>query len=153
MLPWKYRLFLWGINGVFAEVVFTAVHDFVVSAATDRKFAGSSSIWSFFLFGLGVVCVTELLHHGLAQLGVPLLARCALYVPTAYVWQIACGLFLDLFGARHWDCTISHHSFSLGVGALEYALVWFLAGLYFEWVMSMLKGVKMTTCTAASLLA
>lgn len=95
---------------------------------------GVSSIWCFFIYGFGGL-LAECARSYLKQLNVPLLGRCVLYVVCVYAWEVACGLLLDCFKARPWDYSDFDYDV-MGLFTLEYAPVWFLGGLYFEYILS-----------------
>ena len=138
MLPWTYRLYFWGVHGVFAEVVFTGVWEFVVSGKWNLM--GVSSIWSFLIYGFGTF-MAELLRSLLISSEVPLLARCFLYMLSAYAWEFGWGLLLEYYGARSWDYTEFEYDL-MGLITLEYAPVWFLGGLCFEAFMFAMEKVE-----------
>ena len=139
MLPWPYRLYFWGVHGVFAEVVFTASWEFVVGGSWTLK--GDSSIWSFFTYGLGTFIGGECCYRYLVSRHVPLLARCVTLVAMAYAWEFATGAVLSYFNACPWDYTPFDYDV-MGLITLEYAPVWFLAGLYFECIMSVMTSLE-----------
>lgn len=138
MLPWAQRLYFWGVHGVFAEVVFTGIWEFVVSG--NWRLKGVSSIWSFLVYGLGSFLGAESAYGLLTSYKVPLLVRCLVYVLCAYIWELGCGLILDVFHARPWDYTDFDYNI-MGLITMEYAPVWFIAGFYFEAIMSIMKTV------------
>lgn len=138
MLPWQYRLYFWGVHGVFAEVVFTGIWEFIVTG--DWTLKGCSSLWSFITYGIGTLC-TELMHYHLLSRRTPLLLRCIVYVLVVYAWELSFGAILSYFDACPWD--YSHFDYDvMGLVTLEYAPFWFLAGLYFEYIMSAMKSLE-----------
>ncbi len=139
MLPWAQRLYFWGVHGVFSEVMFTAIWEFVVSG--NWRLMGVSSIWSFWIYGLGTFLMAETGYNILISYKVSLLYRCFIYVICTYVWEFSCGLILDfIFGTRPWDYSDFDYDI-MGLITMEYAPIWFLAGLYFEFIMSVMKTV------------
>lgn len=139
MLPWIYRFYFWGVHGVFAEVVFTGIWEFVVSG--DWRFMGVSSIWSFLVYGLGAFLLAECGHNFLVSSKVSLLLRCCCYVVCTFIWEFCCGVVLDQFEARPWD--YSEFTFNVkGLITMEYIPVWLFGGLYFEWIMSAMKSIE-----------
>ena len=142
MLPWPQRLYFWGVHGIFAEVVFTGLWEFVVTG--NWRFMGVSSMWSFFVYGLGTFFVAEFLHKLLVSYKIPLLLRCLIYVLFAYAWEFLCGVILDCFGTRPWDYTDFDYDI-MGLITMEYAPVWFLGGLVFEGAMSLMKALEQNT--------
>ena len=138
MLPWAQRLYFWGVHGIFAEVMFTGIWELVVSG--NWRLMGVSSIWSFLNYGLGTFLMAEGGHNLLVSCRVPLLFRCMIYVIFTYIWEFSCGLVLDIFDARPWDYTDFDYDV-MGLITMEYIPVWFFAGLYFEFIMSVMKNV------------
>ena len=118
---------------MFVEVVFTGLWDFVASGNWTLK--GYSSLWSFFIYGLGTLLGMEHLHGYLKSLRTPLLLRCVVYVLMTYVWEFSCGLVLSYFNACPWDYTPFAYDI-MGLITLEYAPLWFLGAFYFEWLMN-----------------
>ncbi len=128
------RLYFWGIHGVFAEIVFTATWEFVVTSRWSLM--GATSLWSFLIYGVGSLAA-EVLYTALQSCGLMLIGRGLVYVLGIYFWELVCGLLLDCFGARGWDYSQFSYNF-LGIITLEYAPLWLAAGLYFELLMSRL---------------
>ena len=141
MLPWPYRLYFWGVHGVFIEIVFTGTWEFVVTG--KWQLMGISSIWSFFIYGFGTFFFAEYLYNYLLALKVPLLARGVAYVLMTYTWEFSCGLVLDYFNARSWDYTPFDYDV-MGLITLEYAPLWFLAGMYYECIMKVMLSLEET---------
>jgi len=138
MLPWLYRLYFWGVHGVFAEVVFTGIWEFVMTG--NWKLMGVSSIWSFLIYGVGTFLVAELVHK--SQLGkIPLLLRGVAYVFLTYFWEFTCGLVLDYFNARSWDYSAFDYNI-WGLITLEYIPVWYFAGIYCEGIQTVMKSLE-----------
>ena len=139
MLPWPYRFYFWAVHGVFAEVVFTALWEFVVSG--NLRLMGVSSVWSFLVYGLGTFLMAEPVRSFLLWKRVPLLARCLCYVAFTYLWEFTCGIVLDHFQARPWD--YSEFSYNvMGLITMEYIPVWFFGGLCFEGIMAAMEKVE-----------
>ena len=101
MLPYLARLYFWGIHGIFAEIVFTSVWEYVVTG--DLALKGVSSIWAFFIYGLGTLLLAELICDILTAWKVHLLVRCSIYVLFTYIWEFSFGLILSYFGMCPWD--------------------------------------------------
>ena len=139
MLPWQYRLYFWGVHGVFVEVVFTAIWELIVGG--KPQLMGQSSIWSFLTYGLGAFLGAELLRSAMVARRLPLWARCLLYVPMVYVWEFSCGAVLRLLGACPWDYSHFHYDV-MGLVTLEYAPFWLVGGAYFEFLISCMSVVE-----------
>ena len=138
MLPWKYRLYFWGVHGVFVEVVFTAIWELV--AGGNPRLMGKSSLWSFLIYGLGAFFGAELLREMMIARRVPLWARCFLYIPLTYCWEFLTGAVLRLFGACPWDYSQFDYDV-MGLITMEYAPLWLMGGVYFEFLMSCMTEV------------
>ena len=139
MLPWKARLYFWGIHGIFAEIVFTGVWEFAVTGKLSLM--GVSSLWSFFTYGLGTFLVAEPLHEILLSLKFNILTRCSVYVVVTFIWEFTIGAILSYFGACPWDYTNFDYDV-MGLITMEYAPAWFFAGLYFEMIYSYMKSIE-----------
>ena len=139
MLPWPYRLYFWAVHGVCAEVVFTAIWEFVVGGSWTLK--GYSSLWSILTYGLGTFLVAEYLCGYMVSRQIPLMVRCAAYVPMTYACEFTFGAVLSYFDACPWDYTPFDYDF-MGLVTLEYAPLWFLAGLYMECIMSVMRSLE-----------
>ena len=139
MLPWPYRLYFWGVHGVFAEVVFTAVWEFVVGGSL--RLMGMSSLWSFLVYGLGTFAGAELARKLMLARRVPTWARCLAYVPLVYTWEFSCGAILSHFDACPWDYSEFDYDF-MGLITLEYAPLWLIGGAYFELIMLSMSSLE-----------
>ena len=139
MLPWPYRLYFWGVHGVFSEVVFTAVWEVVVGGSL--RLMGTSSIWSFLVYGLGTFAGAELMREQMQARRVPTWARCVLYVPLVYAWEFGCGAILSYFHACPWDYSEFDYDV-MGLITLEYAPLWLMGGAYFELLMSCMASLE-----------
>lgn len=125
---------------MFSEIMFTGIWEFVVTG--KWQLMGVSSMWSFLVYGFGAF-FSEYIYHYLRSIRLPLLARCLVYVFVTYSWELSCGLVMDCFGARNWDYTAFDYDF-MGIITLEYAPIWFCAGLYYEYIMSVMNTLEQT---------
>ena len=139
MLPWQYRLYFWGVHGIFVEVVFTAVWEAVVGGTP--RLMGVSSLWSFLTYGLGAFLGVELAREVMIARRLPLWARCLLYVPLIYLWEFGCGAILRLLGVCPWDYSQFDYDV-MGLITMEYAPFWLMGGAYFEFLMSCMSVVE-----------
>lgn len=139
MLPWQYRLYFWGAHGVFGEVIFTGVWEFVVTG--KWQLMGVSSIWSFLTYGVGIFCFGEAVRNWLIKRDLSVPVRCLVYVLCVYAWEFAVGALLGYFGACPWDYTAFDYDV-MGLIALEYAPLWYLGGVYFEVLSSVMSNLE-----------
>lgn len=140
MLPWQQRLYFWGVHGVFTEVVFTSLWDFIISGR-GLKLHGTSSLWSFFIYGLGTFLLAEQVYLFAIRHRIPLPLRLLMFVLLTYFWELSWGLVLRNFGANSWDYYDFKYNF-LGLITLEYAPFWALSGLVFEYIMNQMDKVE-----------
>lgn len=122
------RLFFWGIHGVFVEVMFTGIWEFVMSA--NWKLRGVTSMWCFLIYGVGGI-IAEQIFLWLISLRAPWFLRGLVYVLVTFAWELTWGVILNYFGARGWDYSQFGYNF-LGSITLEYTPLWYFGGFYFE---------------------
>ena len=139
MLPYWARLYFWGVHGIFIEVVFTSVWEYVVTG--DLALKGASSMWAFFVYGLGTLLLAEPVCDILTAWKVHLLMRCCVYVLFTYMWEFSFGCILSYFKMCPWDYSAFNFNF-LGLITLEYAPAWYLGGLYFEQLYQYLQSLE-----------
>lgn len=136
------RFYIYGLQGVFTEVVYTALWD--LTFLQSRKLIGVSSIWAFFIYAFSQMFI-ERVHPKLLALKLPLVIRGFLYLLWTYFWglsyhnlfifstlniyhvfiEFSTGYTLKMFDSCPWDYeqSFSYHFF--GVITLEYAPFWY----------------------------
>lgn len=132
MSPTLWRFVLFGILGIFGEVVFTSILD--VFKTRRFRFHGFSFLWMFPIYGL-----LAILFPPLSRLisGFPMVVRGFIYMFGIYFVEYATGTLLTaLVGTHIWRYT---DRFNVkGQITLLYAPVWFAVGLivekYYPWV-------------------
>ena len=140
MLPWQYRLYFWGVHGIFTEVIFTCLWNQVMDKP-NPALVGHSSAWSFLIFGLAAFVVGENMYNFFTKRGYPLPLRLVLYVLATYLWEFVWGMLLVPWGANSWS--YDNYSYNLmGVITLEYAPFWAFAAAYFEYIMYIMKRLE-----------
>jgi uncharacterized membrane protein len=122
------RFYIYAIHGYVSEIMFTAAWEFVVNQ--NWKFPGNTSVWAMPIYGMSTF-VIEKLYLSLHARGVPLLARAFIYTLWTYVWEFSTGYVLKQFDACPWDYTPFEGDF-MGLITLEYAPLWFAAGILCE---------------------
>ncbi len=140
MLPWQYRLYFWGIHGIFTEVMFTCFYDQVM-LQLNPSLVGYSSAWSFLIFGLAPFLIGEPYYHFMKKRGISLPFRVFIYVLTTYVWEFVWGVLLVPWGANSWSYEQHTYNF-MGIVTLEYAPFWAFASLTFEYIMSIMERLE-----------
>ena len=93
----------------------------------DFKLKANTSIWMFFIYGMVVFLEPVYL---LIQ-SYPVVFRGAIYALCIFAGEYVTGGFLKRADLCPWDYTHSRYSIQ-GVIRLDYAPVWFAAGLIFE---------------------
>ena len=139
MVPWPLRLYFWGVNGVFAEIVFTSTWSLIKDG--DVTLTGRSSAWSFVIYGLCLLLIGEPINRYGRRNQVPLLVRVAAGVPVLYACEFVCGMLLKQFGAASWDYSDFTYNYR-GVITLEYAPFWTLSLIIFEYMVHRMEGLE-----------
>ncbi|XP_077993231.1 transmembrane protein 229A-like [Glandiceps talaboti] len=127
-IPWYIRFFIYGIHGIFDEVFFTAIYDYIF-LKPDLRLMGYTSLYSFFMYGFSSFIMERLYvilwyKHGV---GVPL--RVTLYVFLAYSCEFTCGTILRQFDACSWD--YSDRALNvMGLITFTYIPVWSTLALF-----------------------
>lgn len=117
---------IFGLLGLLMEVVWTGLHSLLKK---DLKLTSNTSIWMFFIYGsasfLAPVC-------GLIS-SFPVIIRGGVYAICIFTAEYISGFLMKKINVCPWD--YSGHKYSVkGVIRLDYAPVWFFAGLFFEMV-------------------
>lgn len=121
---WLFILF--GILGIFGEVLFTAITDLVKKRSL--RLQGFSFIWMFPIYGL-----IALLFEPVANLvaGLPWIVRGLVYMFAIYLVEYVSGALLKkLTGGHIWQYTGKYNLH--GHIQLAHAPVWFCIGLLIE---------------------
>jgi hypothetical protein len=138
---------LFALFGWIAEVVWTAMYDFVTGtrrAAGDSnarvksppavrwRLEGKTYLWMFPVYGSAGEMFVRL-HAAIASW--PWFGRGAIYCAGAFVIEAAAGWILKLLTKRiPWDYSFARWSALGGAIRLDYAPVWFAFGLILEQV-------------------
>lgn len=125
-----WRFYVYAVHGYFAEIMFTAIWEFIVTQ--NWKFLGTTSIWTFVVYGIWSI-VMEQLYLNL-HFRFPLLIRALIYMGWTYSWEFSIGYLLRCFNACPWDYTPFDGNF-MGLVTLEYAPLWFIGSILTERLM------------------
>jgi uncharacterized membrane protein len=131
-LPLAFKLILYGLTGLFAEVMFTATWYFVDSVRYRHgwKLHGCTSVWSFPIYSISSY-VIELMF--LSMNGkVNLFIRGIIYLLWTYLWEFTTGLILRQFNACPWDYTEYTYYNVMGLITFDYAPMWYIGSLLLE---------------------
>ena len=124
MLQFLKRFLIYGSAGCLMEVFWTGLGSLIKK---NFRLISSTSLWMFFIYGLAAALdpICDMLT------GYPFFLRGCVYVLSVFVIEYLTGYLLKKAGLCPWD--YSHSKFSVnGVIRLDYAPVWFVAGLIFE---------------------
>lgn len=127
------RYFLYGLLGWIIEIIWTGLESFVNG---DLRLLGFTNLWMFFVYGSAVFL--EPLHDLISTWRWPV--RGLLWLGVIWGIEYISGLLLvSILGVYPWYYTspLSIH----GVITLEFAPVWFTAGLLFERIHRTLDGL------------
>ena len=117
-----------GLLGWCLEIVFTAFHAF---RRRDFRLAGTTSIWMFPIYGCAAIIGS--IYPRLSSL--PFYCRGILYAAGFYLVEFSSGILLKHFGMCPWDYSAAPLQYH-GVVRLDYAPLWFFAGLIFEKILA-----------------
>lgn len=125
-LPFFSKLMFYGMNGFLLEIVFTALW-YVVDPSYNHgwKLHGSTSLWSFPIYGFSIYFLEKISDIIEPHLVLPL--RAIIYVMWTYLWEYSCGYLLRFFDACPWDYK-DYTTYHLhGLITFDYAPLWLIA--------------------------
>jgi len=93
----------------------------------DYKLSSTTSVWMFFIYGMAVFLEPVIL----VLQPLPLVVRGLVYALCIFAVEYVTGGFMKRVNLCPWDYSGSRYSIQ-GVIRLDYAPVWFTAGLIFE---------------------
>ncbi len=127
------RFLLFGMLGIFATLLFTAVAESVAKRKWD--FTGHASLILFPLYGL-IAILYPLIALRLG--GVPWYVRGIIYMLAFFLVQLVVGWALTRWRICPWSYA---KGWSLaGLVRLTDAPIWFVAGLIVEWIYPFVQG-------------
>jgi len=106
------------------EILYTGLQSFLKK---DYRLTANTSIWMFFIYGMAVFMepVSNLLFR------IPVLMRGGVYVVCIFAIEYITGMALKKIRICPWDYGDSKYNIR-GVIRLDFAPLWFAAGLLFE---------------------
>ncbi len=118
-----------GLYGWCMECLWTGIAS--MRKHTDKKLSCHTSVWMFPIYGMAACLspVCKILKNRNALL------RGGVYTLIIFSAEYTSGVFLKKYGACPWDYSKAKLNYK-GVVRLDYAPAWFLAGLFFEKVLS-----------------
>ncbi len=113
-----------GLLGWFLEIIFTAFHAF---RRRDMKLPGATSLWMFPIYGMAsfLAPVCRILRN------CPLIIRGLTYTGLIFTGEFLTGIWLNRRELCPWNYERSRWNLAKVV-RLDYAPIWFAAGLLFE---------------------
>ena len=122
------KILMCGSIGWCMEILWTGIH---CLPQKDFTLMGYSSIWMFPIYGMAAVIgpVSKYLKELSA------LHRGSIYTMGIYFMEFTTGSLLTKFQICPWDYSQSPFNYK-GLIRFDYAPLWFLAGLFFEKILS-----------------
>ena len=123
----KKDFFLCGFTGWCLEIIWTGLHSLFTGHFTMM---GKTSLLMFPVYGLAAVIRPA--YHKLARF--PVMIRGVFYSCGIFLVEFLSGSFYRKLHTCPWD--YSHVPLQYkGVIRLDYAPLWFITGLFFEWLL------------------
>ena len=122
------NFFVCGLTGWCMEILFTSAGSFLKQ---DKRLIGRTSVWMFPIYGSAAV-IAPLYRH---IKNFPALLRGGIYSIGIFSFEYISGTLLKRHGMCPWDYSgvpLQCH----GVIRLDYAPLWFTAGLIFEKILT-----------------
>ncbi|MBE6008168.1 MAG: hypothetical protein E7235_03095 [Lachnospiraceae bacterium] len=124
------RFFIYGIIGWCMEIIWTSI------LSGKKTLKGTTSLWMFPVYGSVVLMEPIFVLFG----GWPVFIRGTVYMLCIFVAEYVTGLSFNAAGVCPWD--YSHAKLNIqGVIRLDYAPLWFGAGLFYEWVFGLISTI------------
>ena len=120
------QFMLFGVTGWCMEILWTGLHSLFKK---DYKLIATTSIWMFFIYGMAVFL--KPLCDVLLGMSFPLVLRGGIYMLCIFAAEFTAGFTMKRLNACPWDYSDSRFNV-LGLIRLDYAPVWFAAGLVME---------------------
>ena len=136
-VPAFVKLWVYSLQGIFYEICFTAMFNFIL-IKPDFKLMGESSIWSVFIYGMGGLLNEYLVYKHMKPRHRAL--RMLVNLVYTYVWEYSTGAVLCVFGACPWDYTERRWNVH-GLITFEYIPAWLVAGILHEEMMKLMQGL------------
>lgn len=108
------------------EVFWTGFNSFLKK---DMRLISTTSIWMFFIYGLA--CFFEPIYDLIMIF--PVFIRGGIYVLCIFAAEYITGIVMKKFNICPWDYSDAKYNIH-GIIRLDYAPLWFFAGLLFEFI-------------------
>ena len=142
-VPAWLRFYVYGMQGLLDEILFTAAFDVVFESAGNPQLKGYSTVFTFFIYGSCSFFVERLYCFLYLKHGIRWYFRLPLYLLILYTWELCFGLALRQFDACSWD--YSHYPFNfMGLITLIYAPGWLFLCVLQDVIADFLLSLRIT---------
>jgi len=118
------RFLLFGVIGWCLEIIWTG---FGALVRGDFRMSAKTSVWMFLIYGCAAFFQPIIRN----VIGFPLLIRGLIYVFLIFTIEFIAGMTMKQFDACPWDYSAAKLNV-MGIIRLDYAPVWFVVGILFE---------------------
>ena len=127
------QFLIFGISGWMMEIIWTGLASLF---KRNYKLTATTSIWMFFIYGLAAF--SGPIYDALNRM--PFFVRGGIYTLCIFIVEYITGICLKKVKICPWDYSGCRFAVS-GVIRLDFAPAWFTAGLIFERMHVILRGV------------
>lgn len=140
-LPSVLRFYVYGLQGLLDEILFTAVFDVLFHTSGNPQLKGYTTLFTFFIYGSCSFFVERLYVFLYLKHGIKWYFRFPLYMVILYSWELFSGLVLRQFDACSWD--YSHYPLNfMGLITLVYAPLWLVLCILQDFVADFLLSLR-----------
>ena len=125
--------FIFGVSGMMMEIIWTGLSSLM---KRDYRLTATTSVWMFFIYGL--VAFTGPICDALTMM--PIIIRGGIYTVCIFFVEYITGICLKKVRICPWDYSGCRFAVQ-GVIRLDFAPAWFTAGLVFERMHIILRGL------------
>ena len=146
-VPAVLRFYVYGMQGLLDEILFTAVFDLLFDSSGNPQLKGYSTLFSFFIYGSCSFFVERLYVFLYYKHSFRWYYRLPIYLLTLYTWELVFGLVLRQFDACSWD--YSHYPLNfMGLITLIYAPGWLVLCVLQDIMADFLLSLRITISCA-----
>ncbi len=114
------------------EIIWTGV---ISGFKGEMTLKSTTSLWMFPIYGMVIFLEPVFILFG----GWPVFIRGVVYMLGIFGAEFLSGYSLNKAGFCPWDYSKAEYNVA-GLIRLDYAPLWFAAGLFYEWIFNMLLG-------------
>ena len=119
------RFLLFGVIGWCLEILWTG---FGSLARGDFSMSSKTSVWMFFIYGCGAL-LQPVINMAARY---PLFIRGTFYVALIFMFEFVFGFIMKQMDVCPWDYSSAKLNV-MGIIRLDYAPLWFVVGILFEY--------------------